>query len=216
MGTFVMLRSARPVSHVGLALPARSARLLSDRAGACRSTRLFRCGVERRLQLQHAPDRRLHRSSFPYLLKSKDLAGQALQILIQQVGQQAAGLRVCRENAIRLSFSLPDSYEHNGVAECSHRTIVETTRSLLISARLPVTFWSWAYRHAVYLTGYPIGSQCQSPSSLALRAVVRCDPFGYSFTLLRLSGHLQAAGSSRKIQEACCQCTQKFIEGHRS
>ncbi len=97
---------------------------------------------------------------FAYLLKSKDLAVQALQIFIQQVGrpaqiradnggefisEQAAGfMRVFRENAIRLSFSLPDSYQQNGVAERSLRVIVETTRTLLISARLPVTFWSWA------------------------------------------------------------------------
>jgi hypothetical protein len=61
-------------------------------------------------------------------------------------------MQVCLENAIRLSFSLPDSYQQNGVAERSHRITVETTRTLLISARLLVTFWSWAsasaYRHA--------------------------------------------------------------------
>ena len=112
---------------------------------------------------------------FAYLLKSKGLAGRALQIFIQQVGrpahiradnggefisEQVEGfMRMCRENAIRLSFSLPDSYQQNGVAERSHRTIVETTRTLLISARLPVTFWSWAYRHAVYLTTYLVGSR---------------------------------------------------------
>jgi hypothetical protein len=70
-------------------------------------------------------------------------------------------MQVCRENAIRLSFSLPDSYQQNGVAERSHRITVETTRTLLISARLLVTFWSWAsaYRHAVYLTCYLVGSR---------------------------------------------------------
>jgi transposase InsO family protein len=112
---------------------------------------------------------------FGYLLRSKDLAGQALQIFIQQAGrpahiradnggefisEQAAGfMRICREHAIRQSFSLPDSYQQNGVAERSHRIIIETTRALLISARLPVTFWSYAYRHAVYLTGYLVGSR---------------------------------------------------------
>ena len=112
---------------------------------------------------------------FAYLLRSKDLAGHALQVFIQQVGrpahiradnggefisEQAAGfMRVCRENAIRQSFSLPGSYQQNGVAERSHRVIVETTRALLISARLPITFWSYAYRHAVYLTSYLVGSR---------------------------------------------------------
>ena len=112
---------------------------------------------------------------FAYLLSSKDRAGQALQIFIQQVGrpaqvradnggefiseQDGGFLTVCRENAIRVSFSLPHSYQQNGVAERAHRTIIETTRTLLISARLPVTFWSWAYRHAVYLTGYLVGSR---------------------------------------------------------
>jgi transposase InsO family protein len=111
---------------------------------------------------------------FAYLLSSKDRAGQALQIFIQQVGrpaqvradnggefiseQDGGFMTVCREkNAIRVSFSLPHSYQQNGVAKRAHRTIIETTRTLLISARLPVTFWSWAYRHAVYLTGYLVG-----------------------------------------------------------
>jgi hypothetical protein len=68
-------------------------------------------------------------------------------------------MRVCRENAIRQSFSLPDNYQQNGLAERSHCIIVETTRALLISARRPVTLWSYVYRHAVYLTSYLVGSR---------------------------------------------------------
>jgi hypothetical protein len=76
------------------------------------------------------------------------------------ISEQAAGfMRVCRENAIRQSFSLPENYQQNGLAERSHCIIVETTRALLISARRPVTFWSYAYRHAVYLTSYLVGSR---------------------------------------------------------
>ena len=112
---------------------------------------------------------------FAYLLRSKDLAGKALQMFIQDVGrpahiradnggeflsEQADGfMTVCREHAIRVSFSLPNTPQQNGVAERSHRVIIETTRTLLISSRLPVTLWSWAYRHAVYLTGYLVGSR---------------------------------------------------------
>ena len=68
-------------------------------------------------------------------------------------------MRVCRKkSAIRLSFSSRDSYEQNGVAERSHRTVIETTCTLLISACLPVLL-VLGLRHAVYLTGYLVGSR---------------------------------------------------------
>lgn len=66
------------------------------------------------------------------------------------------------KTAIRLSFSSRDSYEQNGVAERSHRTVIETTCTLavtlLISACLPVLL-VLGLRHAVYLTGYLVGSR---------------------------------------------------------
>lgn len=41
--------------------------------------------------------------------------------------------------------------EQNGLAERRHRHIVETGKALLHHAKLPHTFWSFAFQAAVYL-----------------------------------------------------------------
>lgn len=45
---------------------------------------------------------------------------------------------------------LPTYLEQNGCAERKHRHIVETTRSLLTHASIPLSFWPRAFEHVVY------------------------------------------------------------------
>lgn len=45
----------------------------------------------------------------------------------------------------------PHTPEHNGIAECKHRHIVETRLTLLQHACIPTTYWSYSFAAAVYL-----------------------------------------------------------------
>lgn len=44
-----------------------------------------------------------------------------------------------------------DTPQHNGVAECRNRTIIERTRALLHASHLPKLLWAEAVAHVVWL-----------------------------------------------------------------
>ncbi len=111
------------------------------------------------------------RKHFGYLLKNKSDIHGALLRFLQDVGvpntirldnagehlaiqQDDTFSNLCLRLHIRLEFTLPNSPAQNGVAERANRHIMEMTRALLISARLPIKYWSYAWRHAVYLTQF--------------------------------------------------------------
>ena len=56
-----------------------------------------------------------------------------------------------KADGIRHERTVPKTPEQNGVAERLNRTLVETTRSMLIDAKLPQQFWAEALSTAVYL-----------------------------------------------------------------
>ena len=66
-----------------------------------------------------------------------------------------AHLKAC---GIRHELTIPKTPEQNGVAERLNRTLVETTRAMLLDANLPHKFWAEAVSTAVYLRN-------RSPSS---------------------------------------------------
>lgn len=47
--------------------------------------------------------------------------------------------------------SPPHTPEHNGISERKHRHIVETGLTLLSTASIPVTYWTYAFAAAIYL-----------------------------------------------------------------
>ena len=59
--------------------------------------------------------------------------------------------RFCDERGISRQFSNPHTPEQNGVAERFNRTMVESARSMLYHAKLPLTFWAEAVNTAVYV-----------------------------------------------------------------
>ena len=59
--------------------------------------------------------------------------------------------KFCLEIGVSREFSNPYSPEQNGVAERFNRTIIESARSMLYHAKLPLHFWAEAVNTAVYV-----------------------------------------------------------------
>ena len=58
--------------------------------------------------------------------------------------------KFCKEEGISRQHTNPYCPEQNGVAERFNRTIIESARSMLIHAKLPLVFWAEACDTAVY------------------------------------------------------------------
>ena len=57
----------------------------------------------------------------------------------------------CISKGIIQQFSAPRTPEQNGVAERRNRTLIESARTMLADANLPVTFWAEAINTACYV-----------------------------------------------------------------
>ncbi|KAI3743509.1 hypothetical protein L1987_61219 [Smallanthus sonchifolius] len=57
----------------------------------------------------------------------------------------------CLKKGIRHEFSAPYTPQQNGVAERKNRTLIETARTMLSDAKLPVTFWAEAVNTACHV-----------------------------------------------------------------
>ena len=57
----------------------------------------------------------------------------------------------CLDSGIVHQTTVPYTPEQNGVAERKNRTIMESVRSMLSSAKLPNTFWAEAVSTAIYI-----------------------------------------------------------------
>ena len=57
----------------------------------------------------------------------------------------------CKSRGILKDDTIPYTPQQNGVAERMNRTIMETVRSMIHSAGLPLSFWAEAVNTAVYL-----------------------------------------------------------------
>ncbi|KAJ9516148.1 hypothetical protein QJQ45_024573 [Haematococcus lacustris] len=114
------------------------------------------------------------------LLPSKDLVPAAIQRVITELetqsGHRCKALRSdngseysnktlrdwCSSKGIQQQFSAPYCPEQNGKAERLNRTIMQATRSMLLSAQLPPGFWVDAALKANYvrnllpITGQPV------------------------------------------------------------
>ena len=104
----------------------------------------------------------------PLELVHSDLCGK--------MGQKSLGGKTC---GIRHELTIPKTPEQNGAAERLNRTLVEKTRTMLLDAKLPQSYWAEAIATANYLRnrsptsaidGMPHGmdrNQTKSVSSLA-------------------------------------------------
>ena len=57
----------------------------------------------------------------------------------------------CSANKIKLSHSGPYMHESNGKAERIWRTLTEMAHTYLLTAQLPLKFWTFAIEHAVFV-----------------------------------------------------------------
>ncbi|KAJ0906671.1 putative RNA-directed DNA polymerase [Helianthus annuus] len=104
-----------------------------------------------------------------YLLKSKDNAFAQFKKFKKQVEQESSQkikiLRTdrggefishqfndyCQQEGIRRQLTAPYTPQQNGVVERRNRTVLNMTRSLLKTMKVPDALWGEAVRHSVYL-----------------------------------------------------------------
>ena len=109
------------------------------------------------------------RYSWVYTLKTKDqvfdrflewkalvkkASGKKLKTLRTDNGGEYTSTQFenyLKTEGIRHERTVPKTPEQNGVAERLNRTLVETSRSMLLDAKLPKRFWAEAVSTAVYL-----------------------------------------------------------------
>jgi transposase InsO family protein len=99
----------------------------------------------------------------------------------EYISKQLRG--VLAEQGTLSQFSCPGAHAQNGVAECKHRHLPETTRAMMIASSLPTHFWAEAISTSVYLINI-------HPSA-ALQGVIPLERlFGRSpdYSMLRLFG----------------------------
>ncbi|KAI3762373.1 hypothetical protein L1987_52802 [Smallanthus sonchifolius] len=108
------------------------------------------------------------RFSWVHFLGTKDETAEILQYLILSL-ESLCKLKVrrirsdngnefknnlmelfCLKKGIRHEFSAPYTPQQNGVAERKNRTLIETARTMLLDAMLPVSFWAEAVNTACH------------------------------------------------------------------
>ena len=109
------------------------------------------------------------RYTYVYIIKHKSEVLEKFQEFVKQT-ENLTGLRVkslrsdneseyeskafkeyCKSKGIMKEDTIPYTPQQNGIAERANRTIMETVRSMLYHAHLPLSFWGEAVSTAVYL-----------------------------------------------------------------
>lgn len=80
--------------------------------------------------------------------------GRKLKIVGRDRGGEFSSLefqKYCNGIGIKREYTAPYSPQQNGVVERKNRTVIEMSRSLLKSGKLPLNFWGEAVSTAIYL-----------------------------------------------------------------
>eukprot|EP00794_Sanderia_malayensis_P002050 gene2050-biopygen1853 len=85
---------------------------------------------------------------------AENLTGQRVKVLRSDNGGEYGSkefIEFCKSRGIKKEATTPYTPQQNGVAERMNRTIIESVRSMLHKAGLPLTFWAEAVATAVLL-----------------------------------------------------------------
>nr|GEX69308.1 hypothetical protein [Tanacetum cinerariifolium] len=74
----------------------------------------------------------------------------------------------CSQKGIKREFSNARTPQQNGVAERRNRTLIETARTMLADAKLPVTFWAKAVNTACYVQNRVLVNKSQNKTPYEL------------------------------------------------
>ena len=80
--------------------------------------------------------------------------GQRLQVLRSDGGGEYTGNSVAKyleDKGIKHEVTIPDTPQHNGVAERMNRTLLDKVRAMLLDADLPESYWYDALVYATFL-----------------------------------------------------------------
>nr|GEW43369.1 putative ribonuclease H-like domain-containing protein [Tanacetum cinerariifolium] len=75
---------------------------------------------------------------------------------------------LCTRKGIKREFSNARTPQQNGVAKRRNRTLIETARTMLADAKLPVTFWAEAVNTACYVQNKVLVNKSQNKTSYEL------------------------------------------------
>nr|GFB03541.1 hypothetical protein [Tanacetum cinerariifolium] len=74
----------------------------------------------------------------------------------------------CSQKGIKREFSNPRTPQQNGVAERRNRTLIEAARTMLVDAKLPVTFWAEVVNAACYVQNRVLVNKSQNKTPYEL------------------------------------------------
>ncbi|GKC71707.1 putative ribonuclease H-like domain-containing protein [Tanacetum coccineum] len=103
--------------------------------------------------------------------------------------------QLCELKGIKREFSVARTPQQNGVAERKNRTLIETTRIMLVDSKFPTTFWAKAVNTACYVLNRVLVIQPhnKTPYELIRGRTPLIDfmkPFGCPITILNTRDHL--------------------------
>nr|GEY96713.1 hypothetical protein [Tanacetum cinerariifolium] len=101
----------------------------------------------------------------------------------------------CTKKGIGREFSNARTPQQNGVAKRRNKTLIETARTMLVDAKLPVTFWAEVVNTACYVQNRFLVNKSQNKTSYELfnsriPAIGFLRPFGCHVMILNTLDHL--------------------------
>nr|GEZ74739.1 ribonuclease H-like domain-containing protein [Tanacetum cinerariifolium] len=126
------------------------------------------------------------RFTWTFFLRSKDETSDILKKFITEIenlkelkvkivkcdnGGEFRNMEIndfCSQKGIKREFSNARTPQQNGVAERRNRTLIEAARTMLVDAKLPVTFWAEAVNTACYVQNRVLVNKSQNKTPYEL------------------------------------------------
>jgi hypothetical protein len=111
-----------------------------------KSRKVFVAGLHKKSEVAH------HLKAF--IAHAEVEMGQCLHILRSDRGGEYTGGdlgKYLEEKGIQQELTTPDMPQHNGIAECMNRTLLDKVRAMLIDAKLPESYWYNVLEYAALL-----------------------------------------------------------------